>query len=38
MLKYVHPEVVRVVIHAVVKPFKFKDALMEKGSIDPTNV
>jgi hypothetical protein len=38
MLKYVHPENVRVVVHAEAKPFKFTDAVMEKRCIDPANV
>jgi hypothetical protein len=38
MLEDVHPEDVRVIVYAEAKPFKFTNAIMEKGSIDPANV
>jgi hypothetical protein len=38
MLKYVHPKDVWFVVYAEAKPFKFTDAIMEKGSIKPANV
>jgi hypothetical protein len=38
VLKYVHPKDVWFVVYAEAKPFKFTDAIVEKGSVKPANV